>query len=496
MIIPLTQLGGMSKVCAFCGQPIGAKQLVQCKKCVGLLHAYYCSQKCLKADSSRHKDECANARGDNEDEVREFAKKESKVSDTAALYKVGDNPAKQFEVRRELPAVGAPARRRSVLNGLNGSSHKTRGEKRAAAADYYPMSDWKRRFVAGSKVPCKPWACFGSATSLVVTWQAPTSNTRFTKHNYLLQWRDHPDPHNESESEIIGKPGAWQDCAEPHTGDVPSHLVTELKTGTWVQFRVRVKSSSQPADNDFSEPSDPWRVGYADFSPVKAPPGGLPPSSFSSAELEFFMTLNHPMLVQDYIDTIPMNHEVEDETCLSALDTLRQNNGHCIECVMLGAYILSLHGYAPYLMDMRADSEIDDDHIVVPFKINGHWGCLSKSNHASLRYRNPVYKTIRELMMSYFDDYMNGKGVRSLRSYSQPANLAVVFGPDWATRRGDVFTIGEFVDCQKHYPLLEGIDLKDIRPADEMMLATTVSQREWQCPDNFDEEAARRNENK
>lgn len=208
------------------------------------------------------------------------------------------------------------------------------------------------------------------------------------------------------------------------------------------------------------------------------------------------MTLNHPMLVQDYIDTIPMNHEVEDETCLSALDTLRQNNGHCIECVMLGAYILSLHGYAPYLMDMRADSEIDDDHIVVPFKINGHWGCLSKSNHASLRYRNPVYKTIRELMMSYFDDYMNGKGVRSLRSYSQPAHLAVVFGPDWATRRGDVFTIGEFVDCQKHYPLLEGIDLKDIRPADEMMLATTVSQREWQCPDNFDEEAARRNENK
>merc|ERR1719271_954768 len=95
----------------------------------------------------------------------------------------------------------------------------------------------------------------------------------------------------------------------------------------------------------------------------------------------------------------------------------------------------------------------DDSHNVVPFRVNGKWGALSVSNHSSLRYRNPVYRTVRELMMSYFDDYMNGKGERSLVAYTQPVNLAVVFGQRWASRRGNVWEIGWFGDAMKEFKL-------------------------------------------
>jgi hypothetical protein len=140
----------------------------------------------------------------------------------------------------------------------------------------------------------------------------------------------------------------------------------------------------------WSPPSDPVRCGWADASVVE-PTGrtSLGATSFTANELAFFMTLDHPSKVQDYLDTFPMNHEAEDDTCLSALEAVRQNHAHCIEAAMLAAHILSLHCHQQYLLDMRASSQ-DDDHIVVPFVKNGRWGCISKPNHAALRFRNGV----------------------------------------------------------------------------------------------------------
>merc|ERR1712232_25250 len=96
---------------------------------------------------------------------------------------------------------------------------------------------------------------------------------------------------------------------------------------------------------EISEPSDPFRVGHADFTPCPQPGKVLPPSGFTEAEMDFFMTLDTPAKVQDYLDTIPINHEVQEETFLTACETLRQNHGHCVEGATLGAYILSLHGH-------------------------------------------------------------------------------------------------------------------------------------------------------
>jgi hypothetical protein len=95
-------------------------------------------------------------------------------------------------------------------------------------------------------------------------------------------------------------------------------------------------------------------------------------ASFTAAELALFMRLTTPALIQDFLDTIPMNHETEDDTCLSALESVRQNCAHCIEGAMLGAYILSMHGHPPYLCDMRACSR-DDDHNVAVFQQAGCW---------------------------------------------------------------------------------------------------------------------------
>jgi len=468
----------MSGPCALCCAPVKRNAVHQCKACKGVLHCFYCSPKCKKADAARHKDECKAAMDviDQPEEINKFVK-EKKPLDTATVYGCGTATLKGapgFEVRRQLPT--------------------TNGVKRAAPDDWNPINEWKRRFVEGNNACCKPWVNFASSTTLMVTWLPPSASSRFTTHTYTLEQREVPDPASglggSSEAQ-----GPWEVCKEPHSGSTPSWWVTGLTLGGWMQFRVKATGPGEWAEKGtFSEPSDAAHVGYADYSCMPIPPEGLPASDFSDAEKKFFKTLDTPAKVQEFLDTIPMNHEVADETNYSALETLRQNHGHCIEGAQLGAYILSLNGYPPYLMDMVAHE--DDCHNIVPFKVKGKWGALSVSNHSSLRYRNPMYRTIRELMMSYFDDYMNGKGQRSLYEYCQPFNLAVVFGPRWATRRGDVWPIASFGSQMKTYKLCEVEDLKDLRAADDMMLATTVSQRMWRCPDNFDEEAARRNENK
>ena len=237
-------------------------------------------------------------------------------------------------------------------------------------------------------------------------------------------------------------------------------------------------------------------AGGADASP--ADPTGQTLngwSDFTAAEIAFFMELDNPGKVQDYLDSIPLNHEPEDDTCLSALECVRQNHAHCIEATMLGAYILSLHGHQPLLLDMRASSH-DDDHIVAPFKVNGRWGCLSKPNHAALRFRNGVYRSIRELMMSYFDEYLSKDGTRELRAYSRPVHLDAVFGPGWHRVRGDVEHIALFMDAVAHYRLCDRDQLRDLRAADPFMLASQVTQREWQQPENYSEAALVRNANK
>ncbi|EKX38224.1 hypothetical protein GUITHDRAFT_115567 [Guillardia theta CCMP2712] len=298
------------------------------------------------------------------------------------------------------------------------------------------------------------------------------------------KWRDIPNQIKHAGYEL----GVLHSC---------SWVVTDLKHGAWVTFRVERFSSIRHLDllNSFlSFFSQAFCVGGRNFSAHGRGVGG---DAWTLEEEAFFQSLNTPEKVQDYLDSIPMNHEVDKDVSLSALECVRQNHAHCLEGALLGAYILSLHGFPAQLLDLRA-SKWDDDHVVTPFQRNGLWGCLSVSNHSSLRFRNSVYNSIRELVMSYFDDYMNGEGKRTLRCYSKPMDLKQ-FGDDWLYQRGDEGSrgIAYAIDQVPHYRIFRDSKNKStLRPADEFMLKTTVDQREWHHPSNADEEAHERNKNR
>ena len=133
---------------------------------------------------------------------------------------------------------------------------------------------------------------------------------------------------------------------------------------------------------------------------------------------------------------------------------------------MLGAYILSLHGFTPYLLHLKATRD-DYDHVVAPFKVLGLWGALSKTNHAVLRYREPIYKNIRELAMSYFHEYFLDNGGKTLRQYSKLLNLNT-FEKNWPTINADLWGIDEELDKIKHFNILQKTAIKKLRKADKV----------------------------
>jgi len=188
--------------------------------------------------------------------------------------------------------------------------------------------------------------------------------------------------------------------------------------------------------------------------------------TFTKKEKELLWKLNTPAKVQDYLNVLKFNHEKEKQTVKSPLRVLRERDAHCLEGALLGAHILSIHGFTPYILHLKA-SRNDFDHIVAPFKVDGLWGALSKTNHAVLRYREPIYKTIRELAMSYFHEYFLPDGRKTLRQYSELLNLNS-FEKNWMLSQDDLWGIDEDLDKIKHFDMLPKSALKRLRRADKI----------------------------
>ena len=176
--------------------------------------------------------------------------------------------------------------------------------------------------------------------------------------------------------------------------------------------------------------------------------------------------LNTPAKVQDFLNRLKFNFEENGETIKSPLVTLREDRAHCLEGALLGAYILSLHRHTPYIMDLKA-VERDYDHVIAPFKVRGLWGALSKTNHAVLRYREPIYKNIRELALSYFHEYFLDTGEKTLRQYSKLMNLND-FEKDWSFSEKDLWGIDRELDKIKHYDIVPKFHIKNLRKADKV----------------------------
>lgn len=189
---------------------------------------------------------------------------------------------------------------------------------------------------------------------------------------------------------------------------------------------------------------------------------------FTKKEVLQIKKLDTLSKVQDFLNKIPFNFEEEGgETVKPPLKVLRTNSAHCMEGALLGGYILQIHGYKPYLVHLRATKD-DFDHIVVLLKVGKYWGALSKTNHYVLRYREPIYKNVRELMMSYFHEYfLNRTGLKTLRSYSVSVPFSS-FKKGWEVSKEDLWYIDKKMVDAKHYEILSKEQIKNLRPVDDI----------------------------
>jgi hypothetical protein len=170
--------------------------------------------------------------------------------------------------------------------------------------------------------------------------------------------------------------------------------------------------------------------------------------SLSPQDVRTLRALNTPAKIQRFIDELTYQYA---DTAWSPQRVLRERKGHCLEGALLAAAALRIHGHPPFLMDLEAVH--DDDHVLALYREHGLWGSIAKSNFAGLRFRAPVYRTPRELALSYIEHYYNLRGERTLRAYSRPVNLQRLDSLYWMTAEEDVWCVPEFLIAAKHYPL-------------------------------------------
>lgn len=188
---------------------------------------------------------------------------------------------------------------------------------------------------------------------------------------------------------------------------------------------------------------------------------------FDEKEEAVLIKLNSPKKIQDFLNDLKINFEENGDTCMSPRMVLRKNEAHCIEGAMLAACALRMHGFKPLVVDMTANNQ-DDDHVIAVFRQFGKWGAISKTNHAVLRYREPIYRDIRELVMSYFHEYFNDNGKRTLRSFSMPVNLARFDNKNWTIAEDDVWFIPDYLVKVKHFPILNRNQIANMRKPDKL----------------------------
>jgi hypothetical protein len=194
---------------------------------------------------------------------------------------------------------------------------------------------------------------------------------------------------------------------------------------------------------------------------------------FTPSELRTLRALKTPAGVQRYLDDMPYHLA---GTAWSPRMVLREKTAHCLEGAVFAAAALRVLGFPPLIFDLEADQ--DTDHVVAIFKSRGHWGAIAKSNFTGCRYREPVYRTLRELALSYFNIYFNLRGERTLRRYSRPVDLARFDHLHWMTTEKDIWFIAEYLCDIPHRPLLKrGLEKDLIRVDARTMRGEMVGYR-------------------
>jgi hypothetical protein len=189
--------------------------------------------------------------------------------------------------------------------------------------------------------------------------------------------------------------------------------------------------------------------------------------------------LKTPEKVQDFLDLIPFNFEMSQETYWSPKKALAENKMHCFEGALFACLCLRRYNIPNYLLDLKVKNlKKDSDHTLCIFKINKFWGAISKTNHGVLRFRDPIYKSPRELVMSYFHEYFLDSGEKTLESYSKPFDIWRKFGEDWVYEDGDLDKIAEALDRSPHLPFVPKVNKARVRKAGKIE-TKMASLEEW-----------------
>lgn len=178
-------------------------------------------------------------------------------------------------------------------------------------------------------------------------------------------------------------------------------------------------------------------------------------------EVRKFRNLKSPHGIQRALDQMPYHLA---DSAWSPRVVLRENTSHCYEGALFAAAALRVLGFPPLILDLEA--EHDTDHVIAVYRVGGYWGALAKSNYTGCRYREPVYRSLRELAMSYFDTYFNLRAERTLRTFSRPVDLKRFDSMQWMTSEKPVWFVAEYLLTISHYPLISAAQAKGLHRLD------------------------------
>jgi hypothetical protein len=197
------------------------------------------------------------------------------------------------------------------------------------------------------------------------------------------------------------------------------------------------------------------------------------------AEHRVFTRLDAPHKVQNFLDRLPVNFSLDGDTAMSPRRVLEARMAHCAEGAIFAAAALAYHGKPPLLMDIRA-LQSDQDHIITLFQERGLWGAISKTNHAILRWRDPIYLSVRELAMTYAHEYCLPGGKKSMLSFSKPFSLARYAPRSWVIAPEDLDWLLVDLDTSLHLPVAPRHALRKRRRSSRVEL---LSQQVLEWPD-------------
>jgi hypothetical protein len=184
----------------------------------------------------------------------------------------------------------------------------------------------------------------------------------------------------------------------------------------------------------------------------------------SRGEFAVLRRLRSPEQIQEFLYGLRQNFELRGETCNSVRTVLMERRAHCIEGAMLAACALWVHGEPPLLLDFQAVH--DFDHVVALFRRHGRWGAISKTNGIGLRWRDPVYRSLRELAMSYLHEYYNKRDHKTLRTYSLPYDLRRMAPADWVTAEDGAWDLVDNLEATRHFRLMTPAQVRSLERRD------------------------------